>query len=81
MSATMLDPAERLSQPLGPVRSPRMIRVAELASRLDLPEKRVYILARQGVIPHVRLGRSIRFNEAEIEALIAAGGAGYPEEQ
>ena len=58
---------------------PRMLRVAEVAKRLDLPEKRLYILAREGIIPHVRLGRSIRFNEAEIEAWITAGGKGFGE--
>ena len=58
---------------------PRMLRVAEVAKRLDLPEKRLYILAREGIIPHVRLGRSIRFNEAEIEDWITAGGKGFGE--
>jgi len=71
---------DRAAMPAHPqTRQPaRMLRVADVAARLDLPEKRIYILAREGIIPHVRLGRSIRFNEAEIEAWIAAGGAGYP---
>lgn len=76
MSTHMLDraaPAWSANTP-----APRMLRVAEVAKRLDLPEKRLYILAREGIIPHVRLGRSIRFNEAELEAWIAAGGSGYP---
>lgn len=63
------------------IERPRMLRVAEVAQRLDLPQKRVYILTREGIIPHVRLGKSIRFNEAEIEAWIAAGGRGYGDEQ
>lgn len=76
MSTPMLDRAVPVAHPSR--KAPRMLRVAEVAKRLDLPEKRLYILAREGIIPHVRLGRSIRFNEAEIEAWIAAGGAGYP---
>lgn len=76
MSTHMLDRAAPIAHPRPP--APRMLRVAEVAKRLDLPEKRLYILAREGIIPHVRLGRSIRFNEAEIEAWIAGGGAGYP---
>ena len=79
MSTPMLDRAVLVAQPGQP--APRMLRVAEVAKRLDLPEKRLYILAREGIIPHVRLGRSVRFNEAELEAWIAAGGAGYPGEQ
>lgn len=79
MSTPMLDRAAPVARSLQP--APRMLRVAEVAKRLDLPEKRLYILAREGIIPHVRLGRSIRFNEAEIEAWIAAGGAGYPGQQ
>lgn len=76
MSTHMLDRAAPVAHPRPA--TPRMLRVAEVAKRLDLPEKRLYILAREGIIPHVRLGRSIRFNEAEIEAWIAGGGAGYP---
>lgn len=64
-----------------PVRQPRMLKVAEVAKRLDLSEKRVYILAQEGVIPRVKLGHQIRFNEATLEAWIAAGGAGYPEDK
>lgn len=74
----MLDRPAMPAHPHKP-RTARMLRVADVAARLDLPEKRVYILAREGIIPHVRLGRSIRFNEAELEEWIAAGGAGYPE--
>lgn len=59
----------------------RMLRVTEVATLLDLPEKRVYVLAREGVIPHVRLGRSIRFNEATLAAWLEAGGAGYHREE
>lgn len=55
----------------------RMLRVKHVAEMLDLPEKRVYILVREGIIPHVRLGRAIRFNEGELEAWLAAGGGGY----
>lgn len=59
---------------------PRMLRVTDVAELLDLPERRVYILAREGVLPHVRLGRSIRFNEAALLAWLEAGGSTYPAE-
>lgn len=77
MSTPMLDRAG-MSAHHTRRKASRMLRVSDVAQRLDLPEKRLYILAREGIIPHVRLGRSIRFNEAELEAWIAAGGAGYP---
>lgn len=57
---------------------PRMLRCKAVAEMLDLPEQRVYILAREGVLPHVKVGRAIRFNEAELEEWIAAGGSSYP---
>lgn len=57
--------------------SSRMLRVAAVAGMLDLPEKRIYELVRAGVLPHVRVGRSIRFNAETLAAWIEAGGAGY----
>lgn len=60
------------------VSRPRMLRAVEVAERLDLPVTRVRLLARQGIIPRVKVGHSVRFNEAELEEWIAAGGAGYP---
>lgn len=59
----------------------RMLRVTEVATLLNLPEKRVYLLAAAGLLPHVRLGRSIRFNEAALTAWLEAGGAGYHREE
>lgn len=59
---------------------PRMLRTADIAELLDLPAKRVSILAREGIIPRVKVGRSVRFNEADILAWVAAGGSAYPAE-
>lgn len=33
----------------------------ELAEYLRLPERRIYYWAGKGTLPHVRIGRSIRF--------------------
>lgn len=60
--------------------SGRMLRVGTVASLLDLPEKRVYELVRAGVLPHVRIGRSIRFNADTLAAWLDAGGGGYAED-
>lgn len=61
------------------IERPRMLRATEVAERLDLPVKRVLLLARQGIIPRVKVGHQVRFNEAELEAWIAAGGKGFDE--
>ncbi|WP_370552357.1 MULTISPECIES: helix-turn-helix domain-containing protein [unclassified Conexibacter] len=42
----------------------------EVAELLQLPPSTVYRLARQGVLPCARLGRTIRFVRQEIEATL-----------
>jgi excisionase family DNA binding protein len=49
-------------------------RVEAVAERLDAPAYRIYELVRRDLIPHVRIGRSVRFDMEAIEAWIAAGG-------
>jgi excisionase family DNA binding protein len=48
-------------------------RAAEL---LSVPPSWLLAQARKGAVPHVRLGRYVRFREADIEELIAAGATG-----
>jgi len=78
MATPSLDRPASPTHPPASTRRPRMLRVSQVAELLDLPEQRVRILAREGVIPRVKVGRQVRFNEAELEAWIAGGGAGYP---
>lgn len=47
--------------------------------RTGLPDHRVYELCRKGLIPHVRLGRRIRFDPDQIEVWIREGGTGLPQ--
>ncbi len=42
-----------------------------LAERLGVRPGRVYQLVREGVIPAVRIGRSVRFDEEQVEDFIA----------
>lgn len=58
----------------------RMLRADAVAELFDIELKRVYLLAREGILPCVRVGRQVRFNQAELEAWAARGGAGYPSE-
>lgn len=44
----------------------RLLTAKELAQFLALPERRVYYWAGQGVLPHVRIGRSLRFDAERV---------------
>lgn len=53
----------------------RLITAEDVAARLALPRSTVYTLASSGKIPGVvRVAKRVRFNEAIIDAWIAAGG-------
>lgn len=55
------------------------LRDAEWAAGiLAINKARVYQLSREGVLPCVRLGRQIRFDERTIRAWVEAGGQGLP---
>ena len=43
----------------------------DVGKRLCLSKGRVYELARNGEIPHVRIGRAVRFRWASVEAWFA----------
>ncbi len=52
----------------------KLIRIKELAKILDVSEDFCYTAAREGVIPVVKVGRSLRFSSKAIEAFIESGG-------
>ena len=56
----------------------KLLRVPEVAEILDISEDRVYDLARQGIIPVVRLGRVIRVDRAALQEFIKKGGKALP---
>jgi excisionase family DNA binding protein len=47
---------------------------AEVADLLGVPVSTVYYLARQGRLPHSRLGRTYRFLRPRLEALLEGSG-------
>jgi excisionase family DNA binding protein len=51
-----------------------LVRAPAVARLLDLPTFTIYALVRSNRIPHVRVGRVVRFDPAAIEQWIAAGG-------
>jgi excisionase family DNA binding protein len=59
--------------------SVRPLRSVEwVAARLGVSRWQVYELAKRGEIPHVKLGRLVRFDEAALEAFIRGGGIHEP---
>ena len=53
----------------------RLWRAGEISAMTGLSLPRVYQLAREGILPCVKVGRSIRFSQPAVEAWIEAGGA------
>ena len=52
---------------------PRLLTAEEVAQQLGLSRWRVYELAKLGM-PHVRLGRAVRFSADALREWLAAGG-------
>ncbi len=65
-----LSPVSTIIKPLWDAR--------ELAQRLGIHRTRLYALVRTGRIPHVRIGRAVRFDPASIRAWEQSGGWASP---
>lgn len=50
----------------------------QLAQRLGIHRTRLYLLVRTGRIPHLRIGRLVRFDPDAIAAWVKAGGWASP---
>ena len=57
----------------------RLLKINEIAEILNISLDRAYTLSREGIIPSVRIGRSLRFSEGDIDNFIKQGGRGYEE--
>ncbi len=55
-----------------------LLKINSVAKILDVSEDRVYTLAREGILPHVRLGRQIRIDSQVLEEFIRGGGKALP---
>lgn len=65
--------------PRVPSAASSLLRAREVALWLDISEWRVYDLVRQNLIPHVKMGRSIRFQRKAVQEWIETGGTGLGE--
>ncbi len=52
----------------------RLVTVAEIAEFLQVPESWVYARTATNEIPHVRVGRYVRFKKGEVLNWLAQGG-------
>jgi excisionase family DNA binding protein len=64
-----MDP-HTVERPLSP-----MLTAAEASTILRVRVPQVYALARDGILPAVRVGRAVRFNREQLERWIENGGA------
>jgi excisionase family DNA binding protein len=56
----------------------RLTSVEETAPLLDVTEPRLYDMARRKLVPHVRLGRTVKFSPEVLEKWVASGGKALP---
>lgn len=52
------------------VEEPSVLTVPEVAKLLRVSRQSVYIMLRTGKLPHFRVGNKVRFNRADIEAIM-----------
>jgi excisionase family DNA binding protein len=72
MASAFSDPRSRaLPEAVGvrtrPLTRDEVLTAAEVADLLKLPKSTVYELARRGVLPAARLGRTLRFVRSDVE--------------
>ncbi len=59
---------------------PRLLTAHDLAEQFDsLSRQRLYELVRENRIPHVKIGRSVRFSAPKVAAWLDAGGTAADE--
>lgn len=56
----------------------RLLTVNQVAARLSVSTARCYELARLQILPSIRLGRQLRFDEEQLQRWIAEGGKALP---
>ena len=55
----------------------RLLTAEEVAELLRLPVSTIYDLARTGRLPHLRIGRALRFSRNDLEAHLAESCRGH----
>ncbi|EGD51730.1 DNA binding domain protein, excisionase family [Thermoanaerobacter ethanolicus JW 200] len=55
----------------------KLLKLSDVAEILDIKIDRIYALARQGIIPVVRIGRQLRVDPEKLQEWIEQGGQGF----
>lgn len=55
----------------------KLLKLADVAKILDVSEARAYAMAREGIIPVVRMGKQIRVDPEALRTWIQNGGQSY----
>jgi excisionase family DNA binding protein len=55
----------------------RLLTAEEVAELLRLPVSTIYDLARTGRLPHLRIGRALRFSQSDLEVHLAESCRGH----
>jgi excisionase family DNA binding protein len=56
----------------------RLLTLPEAAGILGISDQRVYALARENILPVVRLGRKVRIDVRQLDIFIERGGQALP---
>ena len=59
-------------------RTEGLISVETLAPYIGVSKARLYLLARDQIVPSVRVGRSVKFDPQQVRKWIESGGESYP---
>jgi len=54
-----------------------LVNASVISERLGVPRWRTYDLAKRGILPSVRLGKRVMFDEERVEAFIESGGRAF----
>ena len=57
---------------------PALVTVHWVARYLGVSKARIFEMCREDLLPHTRLGRSLRFSPRQVIAWAESGGKGYP---
>ena len=52
----------------------RLMDAEEVAEFLNVSKARVYELTRRDIVPHIHLGRQLRYRAGDLDVWLAAGG-------
>ena len=59
-------------------RAAGLISAETLAPHLGVSKARLYLLAKDKIVPSISIGRSIKFDVGQIQRWIESGGKNYP---